>query len=307
LAGGFPVLTRLVDSYLELRRSTGFRMKVQEYLLHNFASFAAERGETYIRTRTAVEWAAQAPSEGQRANRLGMLRVFARFARAEDAGHEVPAERVFSARRVRYRPFLLSPDQLHELLTCASKLPPAGSIRPWTFTTLFSLLAVTGLRISEALNLRLHDITEDGLVIRETKFQKSRLVPLHSTTMVGLKRYLDRRGAAKDDHLFVSLRGHGMRPSGVVTVFLRIVRAMGIHPGPGKPGPRIHDLRHGFAVRVLESYSGDRTVVDANMLALMTYMGHGQIDSTYWYLHATPHMLAQVAERSEAFGKGSQS
>ena len=301
------MLTRLVDSYLELRRSTGFRMKVQEYLLHNFASFAAERGETYIRTRTAVEWAAQAPSEGQRANRLGMLRVFARFARAEDAGHEVPAERVFSARRVRYRPFLLSPDQLHELLTCASKLPPAGSIRPWTFTTLFSLLAVTGLRISEALNLRLHDITEDGLVIRETKFQKSRLVPLHPTTMVGLKRYLDRRGAAKDDHLFVSLRGHGMRPSGVVTVFLRIVRAMGIHPGPGKPGPRIHDLRHGFAVRVIESCSGDRTVVDANMLALMTYMGHGQIDSTYWYLHATPHMLAQVAERSEAFGKGSQS
>lgn len=301
------MLTRLVDSYLELRRSTGFRMKVQEYLLHNFASFAAERGETYIRTRTAVEWAAQAPSEGQRANRLGMLRVFARFARAEDAGHEVPAERVFSARRVRYRPFLLSPDQLHELLTCASKLPPAGSIRPWTFTTLFSLLAVTGLRISEALNLRLHDITEDGLVIRETKFQKSRLVPLHPTTIVGLKRYLDRRGAAKDDHLFVSLRGHGMRPSGVVTVFLRIVRAMGIHPGPGKPGPRIHDLRHGFAVRVLESCSGDPTVVDANMLALMTYMGHGQIDSTYWYLHATPHMLAQVAERSEAFGKGSQS
>lgn len=301
------MLTRLVDSYLELRRSTGFRMKVQAYLLHNFASFAAERGETYIRTLTAVEWAAQAPSEGQRANRLGMLRVFARFARAEDAGHEVPADRVFSARRVRYRPFILSPDQLHELLTCASKLPPAGSIRPWTFTTLFSLLAVTGLRISEALNLRLHDITEDGLVIRETKFQKSRLVPLHPTTMVGLKRYLDRRGAAKDDHLFVSLRGHGMRPSGVVTVFLRIVRAMGIHPGPGKPGPRIHDLRHGFAVRVLESCSGDRTVVDANMLALMTYMGHGQIDSTYWYLHATPHMLTQVAERSEAFGKGSQS
>ena len=101
------MLTRLVDSYLELRRSTGFRMKVKQYLLHNFASFAAERGETYIRTLTAVEWAAQAPSEGQRANRLGMLRVFARFARAEDAGHEVPADRVFSARRVRYRPFIL--------------------------------------------------------------------------------------------------------------------------------------------------------------------------------------------------------
>jgi integrase len=282
-------------------------MKVQEYLLHSFASFAAERGETHIRTRTAVEWAAQAPSEGQRANRLGMLRVFARFARAEDAGHEVPSERVFSARRVRYRPFIFTSDQLHDLLVRASKLPPAGSIRPWTFTTLFSLLAVTGLRISEALNLRLHDITEDGLVIRETKFQKSRLVPLHPTTIVGLERYLDRRGIAADDHVFVSSRSRGIRYSGIVTVFLRLVRAMGIHPGPGKPGPRIHDLRHGFAVRVLGSCPGDRTVVDANMLALMTYMGHGQVDSTYWYLHATPHMLLQVSEMSEAFGEGGQS
>jgi len=157
------------------------------------------------------------------------------------------------------------------------------------------------------LNLRLHDITEDGLVIRETKFQKSRLVPLHPTAMAGLKRYLDRRGIAADDYVFVSLRNRGIRYSGVVTVFLRLVRAMGIHPGPGKPGPRIHDLRHGFAIRVLDSCSGDRTVVDANMLALMTYMGHGQVDSTYWYLHATPNMLVQVAEMSEAFGEGGQS
>lgn len=300
------MLTRLVYSYLDLRRSTGYRMKVQEYLLHNFASFAAERGETHIRTRTAIEWAAEAPSEGQRANRLGILRVFARFARAEDAGHEVPSERVFSARRVRYRPFIFTADQLHELLVRASKLPPAGSIRPWTFTTLFSLLAVTGLRISEALNLRLTDITEDGLLIRGTKFQKSRLVPLHPTAVVGFKRYLDRRGIVEDDHVFISLRGRGIRYSGIVTVFLRLVRAMGIHPGPGKPGPRIHDLRHGFAIRVLESCSGDRTVVDANTLALMTYMGHGQIDSTFWYLHATPDMLAQLAVRSEAFSNGIQ-
>jgi integrase/recombinase XerD len=301
------MLSQLVDSYLELRRSTGFGLKVHQYLLHGFASFAAQRGETHIRTCTAIEWATQAPSEGQRANRLGMLRVFARFARAEDAGHEVPSERVFRARRVRYRPFIFTADQLHELLVSASKLPPAGSIRPWTFTTLFSLLAVTGLRISEALNLRLHDITEDGLVIRETKFQKSRLVPLDPTTMVGLKRYLDRRGTVQDDHVFVSLRGRGMRPSGVVTVFLRIVRAMGIHPGPGQPGPRVHDLRHGFAVRVLESCAGDRTVVDANMLALMTYMGHSQIDSTYWYLHATPHVLGQISDLSETLCKGDRS
>lgn len=301
------MLSHLVDSYLELRRSTGFRMKVQEYLLHGFASFAAQRGETHIRARTAIEWAAQAPSEGQRANRLGMLRVLARFARAEDAGHEVPSERVFLARRVHYRPFIFTSDQLHELLVRASKLPPSGSIRPWTFTTLFSLLAVTGLRISEALNLRLPDITEDGLVIRETKFQKSRLVPLHPTTVTGLHRYLDRRGMVGDDHVFISLRGRGFRYSSVVTVFLRLVRAMGIHPGPGCPGPRIHDLRHGYAIRVLESFPGDRTLVDAHMLALMTYMGHSRLDSTYWYLHATPHLLAQISDTSEIFREGGQS
>ena len=300
------MLTQLVQRYLELRRSTGFGMKVQEYLLHKFASFAAQRGETHIRTRTAIEWASQAPSEGQRANRLGMLRVFARFARAEDPGHDVPSERVFSPRRVRYRPFIFSSDQLHELLLRASQLPPAGSIRPWTFTTLFSLLAVTGLRISEALNLRLQDVTEDGLVIRETKFHKSRLLPLHATTTAGLQRYLNRRGIAKDDHVFVSLRGRGIRYPGVISVFLRLVRAMGIHPGPGRHGPRIHDLRHGFAVRVLESCPGDRTAVDAHMLALMTYMGHSQVDSTYWYLHATPQLLAQISEMSEIFREGGE-
>jgi len=301
------MLTKLVDSYLDLRRATGFGMGVHQYLLHGFAHFAAQRGETHIRTCTAIEWAAEAPSEGQRANRLSMLRVFARFARAEDATHEVPPERVFLAPRVHYRPFIFTPEQLHQLLVRASKLPPVASVRPWTFTTLFALLAVTGLRISEALNLRLEDITEDGLMIRETKFQKNRLVPLHPTTMAGLKRYLEHRGIADDDHLFLSLRRRGIRYPGVVTVFLRLVRAMGIHPGPGHPGPRIHDLRHGFAIRVIESCSGDRTVVDANMLALMTYMGHSQIDSTYWYLHATPHMLAQVSEMAEAADKGGHS
>jgi integrase len=298
------MLKQLVDSYLELRRSTGFGMKVHQYLLHSFASFAAQRGETHIRTRTAIEWAARAPSEGQRANRLGMLRVFARFARAEDANHEVPPERVFQARRVHYCPFIFTPEQLHELLVRASKLTPVGSIRPWTFTTLFSLLAVTGLRISEALDLRLHDITEDGLVIRETKFKKSRLVPLHPTTMAGLNRYLEHRGVADDDHVFLSLRGRGIRYSGVVSVFLRLARAMEIHSDPGQRGPRIHHLRHGFAIRVIESCPGDRTVVDANMLALMTYMGHGRIDSTYWYLHATSHLLAQISEMAEASSEG---
>ena len=194
---------------------------------------------------------------------------------------------------------------MKELVRRAWRLSPHGSLRPWTYATLFSLLAVTGLRISEALNLRLDAVTSDGLVIRETKFRKSRLVPLHPSATAGLARYLDRRRSlATDDYVFVSLRGTGIQYPVVVTTFLRLVRGMGIHPGPGCHGPRIHDLRHSFAVRVLESCPESRYAIDANMLALSTYMGHGQIDSTYWYLHATTHLLTGVSEAAENFSKG---
>jgi integrase len=302
------MLTPLVDSYLALRRATGFLMKVQEYLLRDFASFAENRRETHIRSRTAIEWAGQAPSEGQRANRLSMVRVFARFARAEDPRHEVPPERVFSAPRVRYTPFIFTATQLRELLVSATKLAPLNSIRPWTYCTLFSLLAVTGLRISEALNLRLKDVTPDGLQIRETKFRKSRLVPLHPSAATGLERYLERRGAVADDHVFVLPHGRGIQYSTVVAVFLRLVRSIGIHPGPGLRGPRIHDLRHSFAVRVLESSSRARPIeIEAHMMALSTYMGHAELASTYWYIHATPQMLIDIADISETFMKGEKS
>lgn len=302
------MLTRLVDSYLELRRATGFQMKVQEYLLHDFVSFAEKREDTHIRSRTAIDWAGEAPSEGQRANRLGMVRVFARFARAEDPRHEVPPERIFSASRAAYTPFIFTPAQVNELLVRASRLAPFKSIRPWTYCTLFSLLAVTGLRISEALNLRLTDVTPDGLLVRETKFRKSRLVPLHISTAEGLRRYLERRGAVADDHVFVSLQGRVLRYSTVVAIFLRLVRAIGIHPGPGHRGPRIHDLRHSFAVRVLESCSVVPPIeIEAHILALSTYLGHAELASTYWYIHATPHLLTDIADVSETFIQGENS
>jgi integrase/recombinase XerD len=293
------MLSPLIDRYLTLRRATGFQMKVPAYLLRSFTAFAEARGETHVRTTSAIAWAALAPSELQRANRLGTVRVFAQFAKAEDPDHEIPPDRVFAPRRVRYAPFILSEAQLKELLQRAARLPPPQSLRPWTYCTLFSLLAVTGLRISEALALTLDDVTADGLVIRKTKFRKSRLVPLHLSAAAGLTRYLDRRGHASGDHVFLSSRGTPLHHSNVIAIFLRLVRAMGIHPGPGARGPRIHDLRHQFAIRVLEAGPATRTGVDARLLALSTYMGHGQLDSTYWYLHATPHLLTGICETTE--------
>ncbi len=168
--------------------------------------------------------------------------------------------------------------------------------------TLLGLIAATGLRISEALALRLDDITTAGLVIRQTKFRKSRLVPVHGTTRCALGAYLIAREkrAGDDDAVFLSEWETGLRHPTVITTFLALVRGSGIHPGAGKRGPRIHDLRHTFAVRSLEECTGDREAVARHMLALSTYLGHAHLVDTYWYLQATPRLLADVAAQSEA-------
>ena len=167
------MMTPLLDDYMALRRAAGFQLRVQEAHLRNFVKFATERGEAFVRTQTALDWAALAPSASQRGNRLDVVRIFARFARIENSRHEVPPVGVFSSRRPPYRPFIFTADQIRSVLEYAARLNPAGSLRPWTYCTLFSLLAVTGMRISEALALRFDDITPDGLLIRKTKFQKS--------------------------------------------------------------------------------------------------------------------------------------
>jgi integrase len=254
----------------------------------------------------AIAWAGQAPSLYQQCRRLDMVRIFARHARAEDPRHEIPPEHVFPRHRPPFLPFVFTSDQTRQLLVAASELGPTGSLRPWTYCALLSLLTVTGLRISEALGLRLEDITSDGLVIRETKFRKSRLVPLHASSDAGLRQYVIRRSAVAGacDHVFVSLRARPLNYPTVNAVFLALVRRLGLHRGPGHRGPRIHDLRHSFAVRALEACPSDRHRVAAHMLALSTYMGHAKLASTYWYLHATPHLLADVADACESFAEG---
>src|SRR5262249_36146207 len=155
-----------------------------------------------------LDWAALAPSAYQRGSRLDTLRIFARYAHVEDARHEVPPYGVFSSRRAPYRPFIFTAEQIQRLLQCAANLGPKTSLRHWTYCTLFSLLAVTGMRISEALALQLEDITPDGLLIRKTKFQKSRALPLHASTQQALQDYVQRRRriGANHDHVFTSLQ-----------------------------------------------------------------------------------------------------
>lgn len=304
------MLMQAVNYYLDVRRAAGFVMDTHQRLLCNFARFGAARGDTHVRHATAVDWALQGASPPQHYYRLRMVVLFARFMRAEDNRHEVPAlGAVPKVRRRRPVPYLYSPDELRRLLDETARLGPAGSLRPVTYTTLFGLLAATGLRISEALALRLDDVTHEGLVIRETKFRKNRLVVLHDTTTAALEQYLGRRAGVggTDEHVFVSLLGKGLAYPTAITTFLRVARRIGLHPGPGKRGPRLHDMRHTFAVKALETCPRDRSGIARHMLALSTYLGHARLADTYWYLQVTPYLSTRIADECAALFEGGRS
>ena len=178
-------------------------------------------------------------------------------------------------------------------------------MRPKTYAALISLLAATGLRISEALHLLVSDITPDGLLIRRTKFQKTRLVPLHDTAVTGLGHYLMHRQEARcgGDHVFVSKEGQPLVYWKVHGVFRTLLKSAGLKPCGGR-WPRIHELRHTFAVRALESSPTGRQRIGQHMLALATYLGHVNIHSTYWYLETTPELLREIALVTESFLQG---
>ncbi len=297
------MLMPAIDSYLALRRAMGFDLRASERLLRNYARFADERGVDRVCTRTVIDWAAQAPSPSQQARRLSVVTIFARHMSVEDDRHEVPPDGVFGKHAPQRRtPFIFSPADLQRLVTAASQLGPAGSLRPHTYSALFSLLAATGMRISEALALCFDDVTADGLVIRKTKFRKTRLVPLHATAVEGLEHYLKqrRRFGGADVHLFISSDGRALPYQTVNATYLHLSRSIGLRPGPGEPGPRIHDIRHTFAVRALESCPTSRDRITRHMLALSTYLGHAKIAHTYWYLQATPQLLVDIADACES-------
>jgi integrase/recombinase XerD len=307
MAGGDTMLIKTVESYLKLRRAAGFDLKYDGKVLQKFSQFAANRGEKYTYAQTAMEWSKLAASPGERSRRLRAISRFARYAKAEDDRHEVPPDGVFGYHKKRRVPFIFSPTDVCKIIEQAMRLGPLGSLRPHVFATLFALLSATGMRVSEALALRMDDIRSDGLIIRKTKFRKSRLLPLHPTAALGLERYLVRRRQVTGggDHLFVSRRGYGFCYETVRSVFHEIVCAAGISDINGR-SPRIHGLRHTFAVRVLEACPCDRQNVGRQVLALSTYMGHAHVADTYWYLEATPQLLGDIAAAWETFVQGGQ-
>jgi integrase/recombinase XerD len=284
-----------VETYLTLRRGTGFAMQNAECLLKSFAAFAAEREQTHVHTQTAIDWAALGPSVAQRDARLKAVCRFARHVRVEDARHELLPANHFGARKTRRPPHIYSAEEIDRLIEAALRLRPQNGLRSLTYATLIALLLATGLRISEALKLTIADVSNDGLLIRETKFRKTRLVPLHDTAAAGLKCYLARRRPRSDDDpVFIDERGLALRYIAVKESFDRLVSRAGIRPASIRR-PRLHDLRHTFAVRALQGSPAGRSWCGAHMAALATYMGHINIYATYWYLEATADLMRDVA------------
>lgn len=298
------MLSQDVARYVDLHRAVGFKFRTQDALLRNFVAFAEACGDEFVRVDRVLDWAARAPSPPQRRNRLATVRRFALAMQAEDVRYQVPAAyalgRGWFERRV---PYIYTPDEIARLIHAASRLTPVGSIRPLMYATLFGLLAATGMRISEALALRIEDLSDDGLIVRQTKFQKSRLLPLHDTTRKALDAYLSVRLRLGREHsaVFVTNDGTAVSYNTVSGVFRRLARAIGLRGGLGLPGPRIHDLRHTFAVRSLEQGPRSREGIAGHIVALSTYLGHGHVTDTYWYLQATPLLMEQIAEAGEAF------
>ena len=300
------MLIQAVESYLAVRRAAGFDLKSQGITLKSFARFSDVKGKHHVCSETAIEWAGSARSVLRRARRLGEVIRFARYIHAEDPHHQIPPPVFGSERHYRPVPFIFSTDDIQRLLEAASQLGPRDSLRGHTYHTFFGLLACTALRVSEAIRLRFEDITPDGLVIRHSKFHKSRLIPLHETAQAALQRYLQVRGhyAPFDDHVFVSLQRKRIRINDAEVAFRTTVKKIGLSPGLGLPRPTLHSLRHTFAVRALETCPDGRDRITKHMLALSTYLGHSSVAFTYYYLEATPNLMKNIVQACESYGSG---
>ena len=305
MAEGVVMLIAHAERYISLRQTLGFKLKGLSGNLSAFTRFAADNGDTHIHVSTALEWATKTSSPHSRYLRLRDVARLARFLHAEDPLHELIINPFYAPTRRRL-PYIYTPSEIGQLLDAAGRLRRSYPFCRQVYATLLGLIAATGLRISEALDLRLRDVLPDGILqIRCTKFGKSRLIPLHTTTVNALNQYLEQRCqlAVTDDHVFLSAGNKRISSGMVEYTFRRIRRLAGLSPSRTRP-PRIHDLRHTFATRVLERCSTRREAVARHFVALSTYMGHTDIAHTYWYLEATPELMTSIAAAAEALITG---
>jgi integrase len=234
-----------------------------------------------------------------------VIRGFARYRSGEDPTTQIPPLGLLPYRALRARPYLYSAKEIRELLKAAQNLHSTSTLKPWTYYCLFGLLATTGMRISEALNLQIRDVdwSERVITIHGTKFGKSRLVPLHPSTRKVLPAYAERRdrffGRKPLSHFLVSSRGTRLDGGDVRRTFYRLSRQIGLREVSASHGPRLHDFRHRFAVQTLVRWYRQGKDVQRRLPVLSTYLGHAHVTDTYWYLTSTPELMGVAGKRME--------
>jgi integrase/recombinase XerD len=303
-----PLRAALRD-YLQVRRSLGFKLESDQRLLESFVGFLERNGVARVTTEQALRWATlpknACPYHWRK--RLGVVRLFARYLATIDPATEIPSKDLLPATRQRLAPYIYTPGEIAALMGAARALRPSS--RAATFETLIGLLACSGLRLGEALALDREDVDlDDGTLRVWGKQDKQREVPLHHSTVEALGRYAD----VRDHHwtrpnsaaFFLSRLGVRLTVAAVHNTFPELIREAGLEGRGRRARPRPHDLRHAFAVSTLLDWHHAGVRVDLELPLLTTYLGHQDPANTYWYLQATPELLALVAQRLDGiFGE----
>jgi integrase len=299
-------LRRSLDDYLRVRRSLGYKLERASELLDDFVTHMDSAGDGTVTVSLALDWATLSSDAGSRwrAQRLGVVRGFARYLLAFDSDTEVPPAGMLPSGKARPAPFLYSEADIAALMAAARGV--GLPLRSITLEAVIGLLATTGLRVGEALRLDRQDVDFDRgtLSVRNSKQGRSRSVPLHPSTVQALETYSSRRSELLplpcSASFFVSRRGTRLASGNLREAFNEVLHRAGLPPRVQHVGPRLGDFRHTFAVRTLLGWHRDGVDVMAHLPLLSTFMGHVSPASTYWYLSASPELLAAAAERLDS-------
>lgn len=296
------VMRQALDDYLRIRRALGFKLEREGYLLPQFIDFLEAHGSVCVTTALALRWAMASPSRSVQRTiaRLRMIRGFAQYLAALDPRTEIPPRELLAVpKSPRTTPYIYPDEEICGLMRAA---PAFKGLKSATYSTLIGLLAATGMRVGEAIALDVADMSRVGLlVIRSGKFGKQRELPLHSTTSQALRQYASLRDRIlpqpHSPAFLLSLAGTRLHYKNVHLAFLRLLHLTGL--AERRPRPRLHDLRHTFAVTTLIRWYREGADIEARLPALATYLGHVAPSSTYWYLTATPELLQLARHRAE--------
>jgi len=310
MSGGISMMVA-VQQYLDERRQLGFELIAPGTELMRFARYADARDHRGPLTQDLiVGWAREhvkRTSVVTAARRLETVRPFAAYYRQFEPATEIPPLGILGRGHRRLVPHIYTDRELTQLLRATDLLTPHDGLRPMVYRTLFGLIAAAGLRLSEALNLTIGDVdlAAGAVTIRQTKFRKSRCLPLHSSVVQALDSYVRSRSRCHatdpDAPFFVSQAGATLPKRTVENVFRRLQPHLDWQARGDYPVPRIHDLRHTFAVRRLQRWREEAQSIDHGMFWLCTYLGHAKISDTYWYLTGVPELMDSIGARFERF------